>query len=218
MRAQAWSILLAGALAGSAAAQPQTDTGSAPTQITTNNGRTYRQVSILDVEPDGLVVSYQPEAGGLGMATLKFRDLPDSLRNRYGYNEQAASQYEAQQAQATAQWRAQQSAPSPFERYRNLAELNRALGGDAFASYSVSLDSNGKLSAEGVTQNGSPFSYPATSGEAAPYAGLPSYWTVPPFTYGALSVYAGQPALYYIPQYYRPPPAANGSGPAATNR
>lgn len=209
---------MAGGLLGSGAAHAQSEVNSAPTQITTNDGRTYNDVTVLHPDPDGLVVSYQPAAPGIGLAKLKFRNLPDSLRNRYGYNEQAAAQYEAQQAQATAEWRAQASAISPFQRYRDLAEVNRALAGDDFASYSISLDSNGKLSAQGVTQNASPYSYPPANGPVTPYAGAPSYWTVPPFTYGALSVYAGQPALYYIPQYYSPPPGASGSAPPAPNR
>jgi hypothetical protein len=101
---------------GSVAAQGQSEADSAPAQITINDGRTYSHVTVLHADPDGLVVSYQPATPGIGLAKLKFQNLPDSLRSRYGYNERAASQYKAQQAQATAQWRAQASALSPFQR------------------------------------------------------------------------------------------------------
>lgn len=151
---------MAGGLLGGVAAQAQNEAGSPPAQIITTDGRTYNQVTVLRSEPDGLVVSYQPEGPGVGLAKLKFRNLPDSLRNRYGYSEQAASDYEARQAQATAQWRSQQAAAgNAVQTYRDLAEMNRALAGDALVSYSISLDTSGKVSAQGFTGNVPPYPY-----------------------------------------------------------
>ncbi len=126
-------------------------------QITTSDGRIYRQVEVVRVEPDGIVVNYQPERPGIGMAKLKFRNLPDAVRNQYGYDPQRATDFEAQQAQAMAQWRSQPAVDPQIQRYRAVAEWNRALAGDAYTSYSVSLDNNGKVSAQGTTGNAWPY-------------------------------------------------------------
>jgi hypothetical protein len=128
----------------------QTDSGF-PTQVTTRDGTVYKVVDKLNVYPDGLLVSYEPVAGGIGFAKLKFRNLPDDLQKRYGYDEKQAADFETRQAQATnlvSAWSAQDLA---IMRYRNLAELNRSLAGDQAVSYSVSLGPDGKVSAQGFT-------------------------------------------------------------------
>ncbi len=128
---------------------------SGPTQITTTDGHTYHNAIVQSVEPDGLLVRYTPDQGGLGMATLKFRNLPDNLRNQYGYDEQKANAYEQDQAKANAQWRSQttaaNSAANWFQHYRALAELNRSLAGDGVVSYTATLDPNGRVAAQGFT-------------------------------------------------------------------
>lgn len=145
------------------AAQAQTETvssGKQLAQVTTINGRTYLNVSILDVEPDGLVVSYKPSQPGIAMATLKFAELPASLQTQYGYDPAKAAAFEKQQDQATAQWRQQQSAQeAAIQRYRAMAELNRSLGGEQLGSYSVSLDDHGNVAAHGFTGNVLPYAW-----------------------------------------------------------
>jgi len=132
-----------------------------PSRITTLDGRTYRGVAeqAIAVYPDGIVINYEPEAGGqpvpgaIGSAKLRFRNLPDEVRNLYPHDAKAAADYEAQQAQATAQWlQARASEEQAIIRYRHLAELHRCLAGDADASYSVALDGKGRVSAQGYAR------------------------------------------------------------------
>jgi hypothetical protein len=70
--------------------------------ITASDGTVYRKVTVTSTEPDGIAVTYQPEGGGIGMAKLKFRNLPENLQREYGYNEQKASAFEAEQVRAQA--------------------------------------------------------------------------------------------------------------------
>jgi len=132
-----------------------------PSQITTLDGRTYQGVAgeAAAVYPDGIVVEYQPTAdgqpvsGGVASAKIKFSNLPPDVQKLYPHDAKAAADYEAQQAQATSRWlQAEASEERAIIRYRNLAELNRSLASDADASYSVALDSNGKVSAQGYAR------------------------------------------------------------------
>lgn len=135
---------------------------NAPTQITTTDGRTYQNVSVQRVDPDGLVVSYEPQPSGFGVAKLKFRDLPDSVREQYKYDADRANTFEQQQAQANAQWQSQMANNSNgnwFQKYRAMAELNRSLAGDGYVSYTVSMDPNGRVSAQGFTGGVMPYWY-----------------------------------------------------------
>jgi hypothetical protein len=122
-----------------------------PSQITTVDGTLYRDTVKLKIYPDGILVSYQPEPYGFGMAKLKFQDLPEGLQKQYGYDPKAAAEFEKQEAQATEQWRVQYAASDSLARYRQLAELHQALAGWDYASYTVSLDGNGKVQAQGFT-------------------------------------------------------------------
>lgn len=86
---------------GDRASQPVPSSEAAlPSTITTSDGVTYKAVKLVRVHPDGLLVSYRPEGGGLGMAKLKFRYLSEDLRQQYGYDPAKAAQYEAEQAKA----------------------------------------------------------------------------------------------------------------------
>jgi hypothetical protein len=132
-----------------------------PSQITTLEGKTYHGVAeqAVAVYPDGIVIDYRPEAGGqlvpggIANAKLRFRNLPDEVQKLYPHDPKAAADYETQQAQATGQWlQARATEEQGMIRYRNLAELHRCLAGDADASYSVAMDSNGKVSAQGYAR------------------------------------------------------------------
>ena len=132
-----------------------------PPQITTLDGKTYHGVAEQPdaVYPDGIVVNYQPEArgqpvpGGIANAKLKFSNLPDEVQKLYPHEPKAAADYESQQAQATSQWlQARATEERAITRYRNLAELHRSLAGDADASYSVAMDSKGRVSAQGYVR------------------------------------------------------------------
>ena len=132
-----------------------------PSQITTLDGKTYQGVAgqAVAVYPDGIVIEYQPTAGGqpvpggLAVAKLRFRNLADEVQKLYPYDAKAAADYQTQQAQATSLWvQAERTEERAIIRYRNLAELHRCLAGDADASYSVALESNGKVSAQGYAR------------------------------------------------------------------
>jgi hypothetical protein len=132
-----------------------------PAQITTLDGKTYHGVAEqpVAVYPDGVVVNYQPEVngrpvpGGMGRAKLKFSNLPDDVQNLYPHDAKAAADFETRQAQAMNNWlQTEASDERAITRYRNLAELHRSLAGDADASYSVTLDSSGKVSAQGYVR------------------------------------------------------------------
>ena len=76
--------------------------------ITTTDGVTYKSVSILRVEPDGLIVEHSLQGGGVGMAKLKFENLSADLQQKHGYDVQKAVAYQTQQAAMQAQWRLDQ--------------------------------------------------------------------------------------------------------------
>lgn len=48
--------------------------------LTTSGNKTYRQVILQNLGPDGVTVSFQPEPGGLGVARLKLESLPQELQ------------------------------------------------------------------------------------------------------------------------------------------
>lgn len=132
-----------------------------PSHITTLDGKSYYGVAAQPeaVYPDGIVVRYQPRADGqpvadaVGTAKIEFRNLPENVRNLYPHDAKRAEEFEAQQAQANSEWLKTQAAEeSSIMRYRAFAELNRSLAGDADVSYSVALDSNGKVTAQGYNR------------------------------------------------------------------
>jgi len=85
----------------------QINQSSSLSSITTLDGKIFNAVTVQRVEPDGLEVSYVPEGGGLGLAKLKFRNLPEDLRRQYGYNVSASDQFESSLAQSQAAWMAE---------------------------------------------------------------------------------------------------------------
>ncbi len=76
-------------------------TNSLPSKIITTDGVTYNAPKLSRVEPDGLLVEFQPAGGGTGLAKLKFAKLPQSLQKQFGYDPRKASDYEHEQKLAT---------------------------------------------------------------------------------------------------------------------
>lgn len=71
---------------------------SLPSEIHTRDGKTYKDVELIKVQPDGLVVKYTASAnGGLGLITLKFVNLPLSLQEQFSYNPTNAAQFEEEE-------------------------------------------------------------------------------------------------------------------------
>jgi hypothetical protein len=73
-----------------------------PGTLTTLNGDTFAGVHIEKVEPIGLVISYQTPGGGLGITTVRFEDLPDAIREKYGFDPKKAATFDAAEKKATA--------------------------------------------------------------------------------------------------------------------
>lgn len=48
--------------------------------LTTAGNKTYKQVRLQKLGPDGVTVSFQPDQGGLGVARLKVENLPQELQ------------------------------------------------------------------------------------------------------------------------------------------
>jgi hypothetical protein len=51
--------------------------------IATASGAIYKNVYVEKVERDGIIVSYTPTRGGMGMTKIYFDDLSTELRARY---------------------------------------------------------------------------------------------------------------------------------------
>ena len=82
----------------------------------TNNGKEYKDATVTQVEPDGIVVKTKS-----GISKLYFQELPREVQQRFNYDPQQATAYSAQQSaamqksseqlgkeQARTQWMAQQ--------------------------------------------------------------------------------------------------------------
>lgn len=204
------TLLISAALTLGCSVMAQNDNGG-PVQITTSNGRTYHNVVVERVQPDGLIVRYQPTpAGGLGVAKLNFSVLPDQLRNQYGYDAQRAQAFEAQQARANAEWRSSRSSSAAawFERYRNLAEENRAIGGDRYTSYLIFLDPNGHVSAQGYTGSVPPYNLLFPGMGAADLSSAQATSGAQQTPPGA-AAYGGQPGMQPGPATNAPQPSGN---------
>jgi hypothetical protein len=53
-------------------------------EIATASGAIYKNVYVEKVEPDGIIISYTPTRGGVGMTKVYFDDLSAESRQRYG--------------------------------------------------------------------------------------------------------------------------------------
>jgi hypothetical protein len=166
-----------------------------PSQITTSDGTVYRDTAKLKVYPDGILVSYRPEPYGFGVAKLKFRDLPEDMQKQYGYDARAAAEFEKQTAEAAEQYRTNLTTADSLSRYRQLVELHRLIGGAEAASYSVSLDGSGKVTAQAFTGT-QPSMIVTNVGTPGPM--MPPYGMMPPP--GMVPPYGNMAAPGYAPQ------------------
>ena len=90
-------FIIAGAVALSAAL------GAAETNsITTRDGITYTNAVIQRADPNGIVIEYAPRPGSVGIAKLKFANLPDELQKRYNYSATNALVFEQNHAAGIA--------------------------------------------------------------------------------------------------------------------
>src|SRR4051794_5646166 len=97
--------------------------GAAETDsITTRNGITYANAVIQRADPDGVVIEYVPRPGSVGIAKLKFANLPDEVQKRYNYNATDAVTFEQNQAAGVAR-RQEEIAQGEIEKRRKQDEL-----------------------------------------------------------------------------------------------
>ena len=58
----------------------------------TNNGKEYKDATVTQIEPDGIVVKTKS-----GISKLYFQELPRDVQKRFNYDPQQAAAYSAQQ-------------------------------------------------------------------------------------------------------------------------
>jgi TPR repeat protein len=49
-------------------------------KITTRSGKTYSGATLQKIDHDGITLQFAPESGGVGMAKLRFSELPQDLQ------------------------------------------------------------------------------------------------------------------------------------------
>lgn len=81
-----------------------------PKEITTRAGKVYKNTKIERVDPSGITVSYSMAGGGLGITKITFDQLPPDLQRVYGYDSQAAANFQSGEKQAATQWAAKMTA------------------------------------------------------------------------------------------------------------
>jgi hypothetical protein len=97
-----------------------------PQTITTVQGKTFNHPQFVGAEPDGITIEYKPQAGGIGMTKIKFQNLPESLRQQFNYNEQAAEEFAAARTKMLADW--QERTPREPQRQDNVEESQASVG------------------------------------------------------------------------------------------
>ncbi len=65
--------------------------------ITTRDGVTYTNAVIQKAYPDGVVIEYAIRPGALGLAKLKFANLPEELQTKFNYSATEAKVFEQNQ-------------------------------------------------------------------------------------------------------------------------
>lgn len=75
--------------------------------LTTSDGVTYNGITTRRVEPDGLYIEYMPAGGGMGMSKVKFARLSPEQQKQFGYDPDKARDFEARNAKAMEDWRAE---------------------------------------------------------------------------------------------------------------
>ena len=58
--------------------------------LVTRAGTVYKKFHVEKVDASGILISYTPDNGGIGMTRISFDLLPDNLQKQYGYDPQSA--------------------------------------------------------------------------------------------------------------------------------
>lgn len=70
--------------------------------ITTLDGKVYKNAKISEANPAGIVVEYQD-----GVCQIPFTNLPDDIQKKYSYDPAKAQEWTLNKQKASAQWMAQ---------------------------------------------------------------------------------------------------------------
>jgi hypothetical protein len=87
------------------AAPEAATTNLSPNELTTKLGTVYKKFRIEKADPAGLIISYEPDGGGIGMEKVPFDILPEDWQKHYGYDPKKAAQFNLAQMRAIAEWR-----------------------------------------------------------------------------------------------------------------
>lgn len=71
--------------------------GADTNSITTRDGTTYTNAVIQRADPNGIVIEYAIRPGALGLAKLKFTNLPDVIQRKYNFSTNSAQVFEQNQ-------------------------------------------------------------------------------------------------------------------------
>lgn len=75
---------------------PALGNGTVLAKITTLEGKTYENATVVRVQPDGLLISYSSRRQGFGIALIPFANLSDNLQKASGYDPQVEANYQIQ--------------------------------------------------------------------------------------------------------------------------
>ena len=94
---------------------------AAAADLTTTDGKTYKEVSVTKVEPDGLSISHET-----GTVKLPFIKLPVEVQRQYGYDPAKAEAYAKEQKQQWAELQAALAAAKEREAAKKRVVLAKA--------------------------------------------------------------------------------------------
>ena len=128
--------------------------------ITTRDGITYTNAVIQRVDPNGIVIEYAPRPKSVGIAKLKFANLPDELQRRYNYNPTNALIFEQNHAAGIARRQAEIEQGEIEKRQMQEALLQRRAEEEAEALEAKRQEDAANAAAQMQTEVGSGDWYP----------------------------------------------------------
>jgi hypothetical protein len=93
--------------------------------LVTETGMVYKKFQVEKADPAGLIISYLPVPGGIGLEKVPFDVLSDDWRKRYEYDPRKAAIFIQEQREAMGEWREKMIADEKAYRERQ-AQLEAA--------------------------------------------------------------------------------------------
>lgn len=121
-------------------------TAFSQTNLTTLDGVVYHNAKFTRHTPQTLYFDYTPEGGGMGMAGVKFSNLPDDIRQHFHYDREDERQYVQARKEAFDKAVAEhkQWQQDNFDRSFKVAQLNmqnRVIQAQALRTNTISKSS-----------------------------------------------------------------------------